>query len=205
MGQELADALKLDEIRFIPSANPPHKSAPVISAEHRTAMVDLAIANNPLFCVDDREMIRSGPSYTIDTLESLRYELGQEVSLVLLMGSDAFTQLHTWHRWESIIDLCHISLVERPKGKSHINCTSNPKEMLPKHLELLLQEHYTENGDDLHSSRAGFITMQHITALDISSTLIRELMLQQQSINYLLPDCVMEYIKLHQLYISSIN
>lgn len=198
MAQELADTLNLDEIRFIPSANPPHKSTPLVSAEHRAAMVRLSIANNHLFSFDERELARTGLSYTVDSLESLRDELGEDVSLVLLMGSDAFTKLNTWHRWERLIELCHIGLVQRPLSSS-----SAPKEPLPKILEMFLQNHYTENSDDVHTTAAGFITMQHITALDISSTAIRQMIAQGQSVNYLTSENVIAYIHAHQLYKSN--
>lgn len=195
LAQELTESLHLDEIRFIPAAIPPHKVTPSISAEHRTAMVRLAIANNPHFTLDDRELSRSGTSYTIDTLQSLRDELGKDTSLVLLMGSDAFTKLNTWHRWKSLIEFCHIALVQRPHTTQ-----SSPKETLPKVLETFLQDHYTENGEDLHNASAGFITMQQITALDISSTKIRASLQQQHSARYLMPDSVIDYIKTHRLY-----
>lgn len=190
MAQELAETLNLNEVRFIPSANPPHKPAPDISAEHRAAMVQLAIANNPLFTFDNRELRRTGASYTIDTLQSLRSELGADVSLVLFMGSDAFTKFHTWHRWQEIINLCHIALVQRPLAS---------KEPLPKILDTFLHNHYSENTQDLHETSAGFVTMQAITPLEISSTAIRNALQNKRSARYLTPQCVLDYIEQHQL------
>ncbi|MBA3696609.1 MAG: nicotinate-nucleotide adenylyltransferase [Methylotenera sp.] len=194
MAQELAGALKLHEIRFIPAAIPPHKANPSISAKNRAAMVNLAIANNPLFSLDERELNRRGPSYTIDTLQSLRDELDSETSLILLMGSDAFTKFNTWQRWHDIIELCHIALVQRP-----VNLAS-PKEILPKILETFLQDHYAEDSIDLLTTQAGFITMQKVTALDISATQIRTSLQQKQSVRYLMPDSVVDYIRVHRLY-----
>ena len=165
-----------------------------MSAEDRANMVKLAIAGNPQFEFDGQELARTGASYTIDTLESLRQALGNEVSLILLMGSDAFTQFNTWHRWQDIITLCHIGLVQRP--------TSQIKKPFPKILEAFLQEHYTENTQDLHESPAGLITMQAITPLDISSTAIRSALQRRHSARYLIPDQVLEYISKHQLYES---
>jgi len=195
MAQELADDLHMDEIRFIPAANPPHKNAVSISAEHRAAMVALAIANNPHFMLDERELHRTGTSYTIDTLLSLRAELGNNASLTLFMGSDAFTQFNTWHRWQEVLQHCHIALVQRPH-----TIKNQPSNLLPKILEDFLHTHYTENCEDLHSSPAGYITMRQVTALDISSTAIREAFKQQASTRYLMPDSVIDYIKTHQLY-----
>ena len=194
MAQELATTLSLDAVRFMPSANPPHKTAPTVSAEHRAEMVRLAIANNPTFSLDTRELQRRGASYTIDTLISLRNELAHDTSLVLLMGSDAFTKLNTWHRWDEIISLCHIALVQRPQSAES---TSEP---LAKVLDTFLQNHYTENGDDLTASPAGFVTMQQMTPLDISSTKIRNSLQKKDSAQYLLPDCVIDYIAKNKLY-----
>lgn len=194
MAEELAEILHLNEVRFIPSANPPHKPAPAVSAEHRAAMVQLAIANNPTFKFDGRELARTGASYTFDTLSSLREELGTHASITLLMGNDAFTKLNTWHRWEELLSLCHICLVARP------HAASNKAEGLSKALESYLQAHYTEKSGDLLEQACGCITMQKTTSLDISSTAIRHALLNKHSVRYLLPDTLLEYMKLHQLY-----
>lgn len=193
MAQELADALDLGTVRFIPSANPPHKDAPAISAEQRAAMVKLAIANNDSFVFDDRELNRAGNSYTLDTLLSLREELGDKTSITLFMGSDAFTKFDTWHRWQEIISLCHIALVQRPQLRGHDH-------KLSKTLETFLHNHYSENSYDLHQQAAGFVTMRQITALDISSTSIRHALQHGDSVRYLIPDNVIEYIQQHKLY-----
>ena len=193
MAQELADSLSLDTVRFIPAANPPHKNAPTITAQHRAAMVQLGIAGNKTFAFDGRELSRSGPSYSIDTLHSLRSELGTASSITLFMGSDAFTKFDTWHRWQEIIDLCHIALVQRPQLRGH-------DQKLSRTLETFLHNHYTENADDLHSQPSGFVTMRQVTALDISSTAIRHALQHDDSVRYLMPDNVIDYIAQHQLY-----
>ena len=192
MAQELAESLSLNEVKFIPSANPPHKPSPQVSAEHRAAIVQLAIADNPQFQFDGRELSRNGASFTIDTLESLRDEFGDSVSLILVMGSDAFTKFNTWHRWQEIIKLCHIALVQRP--------VSSNKESLTKELETFLHNHYTEHAEDLHESSAGLVTMQAITPLEISSTAIRQALQLNHSARYLMPENVLDYIAAQQLY-----
>lgn len=192
MAQELADALNLAEVRFIPSANPPHKDDVTVSAEHRAKMVDLAIADNPLFTLDECELKRDGASFTIDTLIELSESLGGDTALCLIMGSDAFVKLNTWHRWQSLLDYAHIILVQRP--------STQPQEKLPSELEALLHDHYTELHDDLMHENAGFITMQAISAQDISSTRVRELLGNKQSVKYLVPDVVDKYISQQKLY-----
>jgi nicotinate-nucleotide adenylyltransferase len=195
MAQELADALNLDEVRFIPSANPPHKNKPQVSAEHRASMVQLAIADNPTFQLDTRELNRAGASYTIDTLISLRDELGSKVSICLMMGSDAFTKLDSWHRWDELLNYCHIILVQRPEQQP-----STKTEKLSDQMTHFLSAHYTENLDDLAEKTAGYIHMQQITAQDISATKIREKLAAGSSAKYLVPEAVLAYIAQHQLY-----
>lgn len=192
MAQELASALKMDEVKFIPSANPPHKGNVMVSAEHRSAMVKLAIANNPLFSVDELELNRTGTSYTIDTLISLRESLGQDTSLCLMMGSDAFVKLNTWHRWQELLDYAHIVLVQRPSAQ--------PQEALPAEVEALLRDHYTDQHVDLANENSGFIMMQAITGQDISATGIREILRGGESARYLIPFEIAQYIEQNTLY-----
>lgn len=192
MAQELASALGMDEVKFIPSANPPHKDNVMVSAEHRSTMVKLAIADNPLFSVDELELNREGSSYTIDTLISLRESLGHDTSLCLMMGSDAFVKLNTWHRWQELLDYAHIVLVQRPSAQ--------PQEALPTEVEALLRDHYTDQHADLANENSGSIMMQAITGQDISATGIRGMLGNGESVRYLVPDIAMEYIKKSKLY-----
>lgn len=192
MAEELADALRLSQVRFIPSASPPHKSAPVTSALHRCQMVQLAIAGNARFALDDRELKRTGASYSIDTLLSLREELGESVVLGLIMGSDVFAEFDRWHRWQEILGVCHLVLVGRPNA--------GPAENLRPALQTLLQECLAKDPAQLVSSASGRIILQHITALDISATAIRQDLSHRRSARYLLPDAVTDYIHRHQLY-----
>jgi nicotinate-nucleotide adenylyltransferase len=192
MAQELADTLSLTEIRFIPAAKPPHKAAPTVSAQQRAEMVQLAIADNPLFKLDRRELNRQGASYTIDTLISLREELGEKVSICLIMGGDAFSHLDSWHRWQELLHNCHIILVQRPSKQA--------QSKLSNQLTAFLESHYTENADDLAEKPAGYIHMQHITAQDIAATSIREKLVAGKNAKYLVPDQVLAYIQQQQLY-----
>ncbi len=192
MAQELADNLNMQEVRFIPSANPPHKPAPIVSAEQRAEMVQLAIQDNPRFTLDRLELERTGPSYTIDTLENL-YHQNEETALCLIMGTDAFLRLDTWHHWKEIVNYCHIILVQRPANQQQA--------ALNQTLTTFLEEYYTEDLASLNMQRSGLICMQQITALTISSSLIRALITSKKSINYLTPSSVEKYIQKHQLYL----
>jgi len=191
MAQELLDFLGLSEVRFIPSANPPHKTMPSVSAIQRAEMVRLAISDNPGFKLDLVELNRRGPSYTIETLEYLYLKYTQH-AICLLMGMDAFMKINTWHRWQSLLNYCHIILV--PRGL--------PQQLTQANLVTAgwFQASFTEKFTDLTKQRNGLITSQQITSLDISSSMIRHLISDGKSIRYITPKSVIEYIHQHHLY-----
>jgi len=106
--------LRLGKVLWIPSGTPPHREAPKTSAAHRAAMVGLAIAGEPRFVLDQREMRKAALGYTVETLEDLRAELGPKAGLVLLIGADQYARLNTWHRWKELFDLAQIAVFARP-------------------------------------------------------------------------------------------
>jgi nicotinate-nucleotide adenylyltransferase len=197
LAEELAEALRLGEVRFIPACVPPHRGPPRASAEHRRRMVELAIAGNPRFRLDDRELRRTGASYSYDTLIEMRSEVGDR-PLCLLMGADAFVAFTTWHRWEEIFDLAHIVVARRP---------GYPLEQLAASLPGPLKSQYLHRHiPDVGAARlepAGRVFTHELTALDVSATALRELIARGASLRYLLPDCVIAYIEKHCLYRTS--
>lgn len=192
---ECLQTLHLSELRLIPSAVPPHRPAPVASAEQRLAMLRLAVAGQPGFVVDGRELRRSGLSYTVDTLRELRTELGAQRPLCLLLGTDAFLGLTTWHTWQAIPELAHLVVMHRP---------GYPQEALVERasapVRTLLTERQLASPAELHAKPAGGIWLQAVTALDISATAIRNTIATGASARYLLPDTVWRYIEEHGLY-----
>src|SRR3569832_105068 len=112
---DLLDELGLDHVRLIPCGVPPHRAAPRAHAEHRLTMLRLAVSGEPRLRVDERELRRPGPSYMVDTVLSLREELG-DTPLALIIGMDALNGLATWRRWRKLVDLCHLIVMERPGG-----------------------------------------------------------------------------------------
>jgi len=107
------------DVYFIPSADPPHRQKPLATARQRAAMLQIAIAGQPRFFLDLRELNRDKPSYSIDTLRELRAELGSEQPIAWLIGADAFAQLHTWHEWQDLFDLAHFVVAVRPGYSMH--------------------------------------------------------------------------------------
>ncbi|MDO8350866.1 MAG: nicotinate-nucleotide adenylyltransferase [Gallionella sp.] len=194
LAEEMRELAGLQQIRFIPTGNPPHRDAPQVSALHRSEMVKLAIADQPAFVLDDREVKRATKCYTVHTLRELRTELGEAQPLCLLMGGDAFLQLHTWHEWQEILDLAHIVVGYRPGFTLEKRIHSAMPE---------LRKHYQQrlcNVDFLSQRPAGGIAELAIPKLEISATLIRSRVAENRTIRYLLPSAVANYIYQHHLY-----
>lgn len=186
---EVAEFMALDQLRLIPSARPPHREAPQVSAHHRLAMVELAVAGLPPLCVDDRELKRDKPSYSIDTLESLRGELAADDQLYLILGWDAFCGLPSWHRWEALLEHCHILVLQRPDADSEA----------PETLRNLLAARSVSDPLTLEGP-AGQISFIWQTPLAVSATQIRTLLASGKSARFLVPDAVLTYIHAHGLY-----
>jgi nicotinate-nucleotide adenylyltransferase len=181
---ELLHALRLAEVRLVPAGNPPHREAPLCDARHRLDMVRAAVADQPGFVVDDREICRQGPSYTVLTLRELRREMPGR-PLCLLLGMDAFLGLPQWHEWQSVLELAHVVVAHRPGW-------SAPDAGM---IGRLLAAHGTQRVEDLHEAVAGRIHVCAVTQLEISSTDLRDLIVAGRDPRYLLPDAVRALIQ----------
>ncbi len=195
LAQEVADQLRLAEVRFVPSGTPPHRAAPVASAADRLAMVRLAVAGNVLFTVDARETANAEPGYTVDTLTALRTEAGPAQSLVLLLGADAFLELATWSRWHQLFELAHVAVAYRPGFSVDTWQARMPQPLAAEYNARLVHQPFA-----VHVAPAGGITVVPIAELDISATKIREATHHGRSARYWLPDNIYQYIQEHKLY-----
>ena len=194
LAEEMLELANLRQIRFIPTGTPPHRDAPQVSAQHRSAMVQLAIADQPAFVLDEREVKRTTPCYTVDTLRELRAELGATQPLCLLMGGDAFLQLHTWREWEHLFELAHIVVGYRP------NFTIAERiHAVPAALRRQYQQRRC-TADALSRQPCGGVVELAIPKLEISATVIRSRVAEHRTIRYLLPNAVADYIHQHHLY-----
>ncbi|WP_263597785.1 nicotinate-nucleotide adenylyltransferase [Pseudomonas fluorescens] len=189
---EVAESLALDELRLTPSARPPHRGTPQVSAKDRLAMVECAVAGVAPLVVDARELQRDKPSYTIDTLELMRAELAAQDQVFLLLGWDAFCGLPTWHRWEELLQHCHILVLQRP------DADSEP----PDALRNLLAARSVSDPLALNGP-SGQIAFVWQTPLAVSATQIRQLLASGKSVRFLVPDAVLAYIDAHGLYRAS--
>ncbi len=184
---EVKDIFGLTEIRLIPSAQPPHRAQPSVSAENRLKMLELAVEDHADLKIDDRELKRLGPSYMIDTLRSIRAEIGNQ-PIVLFIGTDAFNQLTTWHKWQELFNYAHIIVLTRPN-------------YVLQTLNSFFIAHLSKNKTELAQNSAGKLYFQPIRQLDISATEIRNMLTEHKNPGFLLPDKVLTYIRQHQLYL----
>jgi nicotinate-nucleotide adenylyltransferase len=183
---EVKELLHLTEVRLIPSATPPHRQQPIASATMRQQMVTLAIQNQAGFICDSRELERTGKSYMVDTLASLRQDYPNQ-PLLLFIGTDAFNHLNTWHQWQRLFTFAHIVVMTRPSFRKQ-----KPDDFYT--------DKYIEDPAELANTLAGKLYFQAITQLAISASSIRQQITQQRSPRFLLPDTVLDYINQHTLY-----
>jgi nicotinate-nucleotide adenylyltransferase len=181
---EVSQQLGLNEMHFIPSAIPVHRPQPVASAEQRLAMVKAAVEPISGWQVNDCELRRQKPSYTVDTLLELRATLGDEHEFWFLMGSDAFEGLLSWHRWQELLSLTNIAVMVR--AGSHPRCCAELNEML--------------NHPTNESVGFGQVRLVEVTALAISATQIRAELASNQLPHFLVSESVLEYIQQHRMY-----
>jgi nicotinate-nucleotide adenylyltransferase len=186
---EMLQALRFDEIHFVPCGDPPHRGVTYANARDRFRLVQLAIEGQAGFVADDRELRRDGPSYTVDTLISLREEFPGD-SLGLIVGMDAFLGLPGWHRWEEVLDLAHIVVAHRPGWKApDIGVLGD-----------LITEYGTHRVDELHGTTHGRVHIHAVTQLEIASTEIRDLIAAGRDPRFLMPDQVRDAILELKIY-----
>jgi nicotinate-nucleotide adenylyltransferase len=193
LATELAEAFRLERVLFVPAGLPYHRGREAHAAtDQRLTMVKLAIQRDARFDVDDRELRRAGETYTYDTLAEVRAERGPDTPLVFLTGSDAFSKIDTWHRWQELFGLAHFVVAIRADDSDWQSRGPGifPREVWPR---------ITLDPRDL-SAPAGKVMTYFMTPIAISSTAIRNLAAEGQSIRYLTPDPVVEFIRSHRLY-----
>ena len=195
LAEEAIGDLGLGGVRWIPAGQPPHRGRPQVTGQQRLEMVLRSTAENARFSVDASEVAAAAPSYTVHTLERLRGELGADRSLVLLVGADAFAGLPTWYRWRDLFDLAHIAVSQRPGFPVAAGS-------LPPELAAEFSARRLSAAGGLKRAPAGGIATFTMTQLAISATRLRELLAAGKSVRYLLPDSVLDYINLYQLYKS---
>ena len=174
-------ALGLESVLFVPAGEPWLKSGQRITpAAHRLRMAQLAVADNPDFCVSDCEVQRSGSSYTVDTLRELRRAYPGDVGFYFIVGSDVLAQFHLWKEPDCILELCRLAVIERPGG--------------PADGVTALAERFPD------AVASGAVTSVAGPRVDFSASELRRILAAGQSGRYRIPDAVAEYISRHNLY-----
>lgn len=183
----LCESLSATNVIWLPVGEPPHRSSPIASAQHRVAMLQLAIAAQPLFTIDAREINRVGPSYSILTLSELRAEHPHR-TLCLAVGLDAALNLPSWHRWEEIFDLAGVAVMHRPGWT------------LPNPLPDWWRQRETGDGVMPSPGSTGWIKSVEVPPVDVSSADIRSDLAKKKSVEMKVPLAIAQYIREHQLY-----
>ncbi|MGH7389108.1 MAG: nicotinate-nucleotide adenylyltransferase [Candidatus Rokuibacteriota bacterium] len=191
LADEILEQLGLDRVLFVPAGTPPHKAvASLAPAADRHAMVALAIAGHPRFDVSDLELRRSGPSYTVETLETLA-TTGDE--LFLLVGSETFLDLLSWRAPRRLAALARLVVVPRagsafdPEGAA-----------AQKVLREIGAERFADAGAG--PPAPGAVVVAHVTSLPISASDLRRRAREGRSLAYRLPDAVIAHIAARRLY-----
>lgn len=188
---ELQEMLALDRVHMIPAQVPPHRGAPGVAAVDRLEMLKAGIGDTPGLRADDRELRRAGPSYSADTLASLRDELGEQARLVMALGVDAFLKLAQWQDPERLFELAHLVVIARP---GH---TASPGSA----LQALIEGREVADAASLFATPAGrLLHLRLPSCMNISATELRRRLQAGLSVRYLLPNAVETYIQSRSLY-----
>ena len=187
----LAQVLSLQQVIIMPNNVPPHRPQPQASSEQRKQMVELAIRDRPLFQIDCRELERQTPSWTVETLEAIRHEKGPHQPLAFIIGQDSLINLPHWHRWQSLLSLCHLLVCQRP---------GTPLTMETPEAQAWLDRHRRQDIASLHNTPGGTVYLADTPLYDISATEIRQRLAAGLPCDDLVPPAVLAFIQQHHLY-----
>lgn len=184
------DQLRLARVLWMPTGAPGYRIAPLASGEDRVAMLERAIAGEPRYAIDARELAPQHSGYTVDTLTALRSECGADLPLVLLMGGDQFAKLDGWHQWRRLFGLAHLAVFER-SGRE-------PKASRAVQAELAARR--APLAGDWRKRPAGSVVGVEMAPLEISATAIRRAIARGEDVSRCVPPGVLGYIGARGLY-----
>lgn len=188
---ELHEQLALDRVHMIVNREPPHRQVPGVSGQDRFAMLSAAVAPLDGIVADARELERDGPSYTVDTLRSLREEYGENARLMMVVGVDAFLGLASWRQPDVLFSLAHIVVIQRPGAEL----------VLSDEVAALVEGRKASDIADMMSHTAGrYLPLRLPTPIELSATAIRERLAAGHDTRYLLAPEVEQVIATRQLY-----
>jgi nicotinate-nucleotide adenylyltransferase len=184
LAKQALESLALDEVHFLPCANPVHRGAPQVSSSDRLNMIKLAIAGDDRLVANTLELDRGGASFMVDTLRQVR-EKSPNDSIGLLLGVDAFNNILSWKQPASILELVHLIVCRRPNIELNADIFSN---------------HWTQSVGSLTQEKFGHVLPLAIKQSSCSSTEIREQLSVSKPVISCLPNAVFEYIVNNHLY-----
>lgn len=195
--EEVVEALELDRMILVPSAEPPHKTHrpgdPIAPATLRLEWVQIAIRDHPRFEVDSIEIDRGGPSYTVDTLTEIGRRIAPELP-VFTIGQDAFTEIDSWRDPRAVFSLAHFAVITRPPVAA-----ISLADWLPRCIKADMDAHRSgQSAQNRHTEN--WIRLVDITSLDISASEVRRRIHDGRSIRYLLPPAVAEAVEKSRVY-----
>jgi nicotinate-nucleotide adenylyltransferase len=191
---EVREIFNLGRIIFIPAARQPLKTdKEITSFQHREQMVRLAVEADPSFSVSDMENRRGGTSYSIDTVNYFLANSPEDLELYFILGQDAFQDIHRWKEWEQLLLLCNFIVMTRPGYD-----VRKLSDILPEYAASKF--HFDTEAEAFTGTTGKSIYFKRLTFLEISSTDIRNRTKNGQSILYLVPDSVRQYISENSLY-----
>ena len=189
VASDVKQQLELDHMFLMPAAQSPLKAQHSVSARHRVAMLELAIEAFPELELDLREVNRAGRSFTVDSLSALRREFGREAMLYFVIGDDCLASLNQWRRWRDIVSFANLIIAKRPGP------FPPPEDEVAAWLESMQVD-----CDIAGSMPSGGVARVDCALLDISSTQLRSGLEGHDTLNQVIPEPVIEYIKHHGLY-----
>ncbi len=200
VAKDVLHRYQLASIHFIPSALPPHKTEGTLAtALDRYEMTCMALADEPDFNISDIEIKRTGPSYTIDTLRHFKALQTDEMQLFFMVGLDAFLEIHTWKSFRQLFDLAAFIVMARPQGPKPV---SDIKGLAAQFTRERISAAYamSAQGDAMVHPAKQPIYLAPVTPVDISSSRIREMIGQGQSIREWVAPTVAAYLEKKGLY-----
>ncbi|MDT8441629.1 MAG: nicotinate-nucleotide adenylyltransferase [Desulfuromonadales bacterium] len=193
IAEEVREACDLEEILFLPAADPPHKPvAGAVLFRHRLAMVAAAIADHPAFRCSDIEAQRHGKSFSVDTLDLLRARQ-PDCDFYFIIGLDSWRDLTSWKEYARLFQLANLVVTARPGIE-----IGDPLALLP--VAVRQEFCYSAEASAIRHRSGHLLIFLTETRLDISSTVIRAKLARGESIRYLVPDPVARYLTTHGLY-----
>lgn len=193
LGNYFATLLHPDELRIVPAGQPWQKGGLRASSQDRVAMLKRAFERSAIpVVIDQQEITREGATYSIDTLRSVRAELGPEASIAFLIGADQLQKLNTWKEWQQLFDYAHLCAASRPGF-----------DMGAAHVPAEVQREFTRRAatpQQIRDSAHGLTYLATNLSADVSSTEIRNALDSGRHAGSLLPAGVLDYIEQHHLY-----